>query len=157
MSYVERPKLPTVNPVKARYSPSWADVGNGLGLYTPGQLRANVRVAEAGRYRVWLRGEFGRELRVYVNGRRVGAVSYDSGNDGNYAQPFEATLVAGRNRLRIVRGGGSLRPGDNTPEILRAVVFEPVGATAEVRSAPTSDWRSLCERNVDWIELVRRS
>ena len=157
LSYVERPTLLTVNPVKARHSPTWADNGTSLGLYSPGQLSASVRVPQEGRYRVWLRGEFGRALRVYVNDRPAGAVSYDSGNDGNYAQPLEATLAAGRNRLRLVRGGGSLRPGDNMPGALRAVVLEPVAARTEVRTADTASWRRLCDRTLDWVEIVRRA
>ena len=155
--YVERPLLVAVNPVKARHSAGWADTAGGVGLYTPGELSTTVRVPQGGRYRIWLKGEFGRELRVYVNGRRVGAVSYESGNDGNYATPVEATLDPGDNRLRIVRGGGSLRPGDNMAGALRAVVFEPVGVRTDVRTAAAGDWRKLCGRTLDWVELVRRS
>lgn len=157
IAYVERPRLPAVNPVKAKRAAGWAETADGVGLYTPGELEANVKAARPGRYRVWLKGDFGRELRVFVNGRRVGAVSYQSGNEGNYASAGEATLNAGRNRLRLERSGGSLRPGDHVPGALRAIVFEPVGARADVLTMPTSDWRKLCERTVDWVELVRRS
>jgi hypothetical protein len=157
MEYVERPRLPVVNPVKAKRSPGWAETVGGVGLYTPGELTASVQIPQAGRYRVWLKGEFGRELRVFVNGRDVGALSYQSGNEGNYGTPMEADLEAGRNRVRIVRGGGSLRPGDNMPGALRAIVFEPVGVRTDVRTAPPGDWRRLCDRTVDWVELVRRT
>ena len=157
LAYVRRPLVQAVNPAKASRSPGFAETTGGVGLYTPGELKASVKVPARGRYRVWLRGEFGRELRVYVNGREVGAVSYQSGNDGNYATPIEATLEAGRNRIRIVRGGGSLRPGDATPGALRAIVFEPAGVPAAVETAPLSDWRRLCKLTVDWVELIRSS
>jgi hypothetical protein len=157
VSYVPRPRLPVVNPVKAERSLGWAETTGGVGLYTPGQLVANVRVATGGRYRVWLKGEFGRELRVYVNGRRVGQVSYETGNDGNYGSPIDATLEPGRNRVLIERGGGSLRPGDNMPGALRAIVFEPLGLRIEVRSVDLGDWRAACRSTVDWVEIVKPS
>ncbi|HYY05774.1 MAG TPA: hypothetical protein VE997_04300, partial [Candidatus Limnocylindria bacterium] len=156
VAYVDRPLLAAVNPARARRSPAWAETGSGgVGLYTPGELTANVDIAQGGRYRVWLKGEFGRELRVYVNGRRVGAISYESGNEGNYGQPIDATLEPGRNRLTIERGGGSLRPGDGMSGTLRAILFEPDGVRTDVRTAATSDWRTVCRRTVDWVELVR--
>ena len=157
LSYVERPRVRTVDPAKARRSPGWAETAGGVGLYTPGELEARVDVPAAGRYRIWLKGEFGRELRVYLNGREVGAVSYQSGNDGNYATPVEAMFQPGRNRIRIVRGGGSIRPGDATPGALRAIVVEPADVRDAVETAPLSDWRSLCKRSVDWVELTRSS
>ena len=155
LAYVERPVLRVVDPVKAEGAAGWAETTGGVGLYTPGELEARVRVPEAGRYHVWLRGEFGRELRVYVNGRRVGSVAYETGNDGNYGAPIEATFEPGRNTLVLRRGGGSLRPGDNMPGALRAIVLEPVGVDTDVRTAPLSDWRALCDRTVDWVEVVR--
>jgi hypothetical protein len=153
VSYVPRPRLRVVNPVKSKRSPGWAETTGGVGLYSPGRLSSTIRVARGGRYRVWLKGEFGREVRVYVNGRRVGAVSYQSGNDGNYASPIEATLEAGRNRLAIERGGGTLRPGDGMPGALRAIVFEPVGLETDVRSVDVRGWRKACASPVDWVEF----
>jgi hypothetical protein len=157
VSYVPRPRLPVVNPVKSKRSFGWAETTGGVGLYTPGELVSRVRVEAGGRYRVWIKGEFGRELRVSINGKRVGAVSYQSGNDGNYATPLEATLEPGANRLVIERGGGSLRPGDNMPGALRAVVFEPLGLQTDVRSVDLADWREACRSTVDWVEIVRPS
>jgi hypothetical protein len=157
VSYLPRRRLPVVNPVKAKRSFGWSETTGGVGLYTPGQLTANVRVARGGRYRIWLKGEFGRELRVYINGRRVGQVAYETGNDGNYGSPIDATLEPGRNRLMIERGGGSLRPGDNMPGALRAIIFEPLGLRTELRSVDLGDWREACRSTVDWVEIVKPS
>jgi hypothetical protein len=85
----------------------------------------------------------------------VGAVSYESGNAGNYASPLEGAFHEGRNRIRVERGGGGLAPGDNAPTSLAAIVLEPVGTQATVQSAQRAGWRELCARTVDWIELVR--
>ena len=157
VSYLPRPRLPVVNPVKAKRSPGWAETTGGVGLYTPGELSANVSVETGGRYRIWLKGEFGRELRVYLNGERVGQISYETGNDGNYGTPIDATLEPGRNRLVIERGGGSLRPGDNMPGALRAIIFEPLGLPTELKSVDLSDWRDACRSTVDWVEIVKPS
>jgi hypothetical protein len=153
--YVARPRLLRLDPAKAKRSPGWLEGPQSIGLYTPGALDAKVKVPMAGRYRVWLEGSVARELRVYVNGEFVGAVSYESGNAGNYASPLEGAFHEGRNRIRVERGGGGLAPGDNAPSSLAAIVLEPTGSQATVLSAPRGDWRELCARTVDWIELVR--
>jgi len=157
VAYVPRPRLPVIDPVKVKRSFGWAETAGGVGLYTPGQLSATVRVKAEGRYRVWLKGEFGRRLSVYVNGKPVGSVAYETGNDGNYGTPIDATLEAGANRIVIERGGGSLRPGDNMPGALRAIVFEPLGLETDVRSVELSDWREACRSTVDWVEIVKPS
>jgi hypothetical protein len=156
LAYVARPRLRVIDPIRAERAAGWAETIGGVGLYTPGELTATVELPAGGRYLIWLRGEFGREVRVYVDGRRVGALSYESGNDGNYGSPIEVSLEPGRHRLRLERGGGSLRPGDNMPGALRAVVFEPAGIDTEPRVVPAADWREACERVVDWVEVVRR-
>src|SRR4029453_14988838 len=68
---------------------------------------------------------------------------------------MEATLEAGRNTVRVVRGGGSLRPGDNAQGSLRAIVFEPAGGRTDVRTAPASDGGAVWRRTVDGVALVR--
>ena len=153
--YVPRPRLSVVDPRKGGRPPSWPEIPQGIGLYAPGRLEAGVNMPASGRYRIWLNGVFGRELRVYVNGRRVGEVSYESGNAGNFASPLQATLSAGRNRLTLERGGGSLKPGDNTPTVLSAILLEPAGAATPVESADPDEWSEVCRQIVDWVEVIR--
>ena len=93
--FVERRRLVRLDPTKAKRSPGWLEGQQGIGLYTPGQLSAKVKVPTAGRYRVWLEGSVSRELRVYVNGEPVGAVSYESGNAGNYALSARGAIPGG--------------------------------------------------------------
>jgi hypothetical protein len=96
---------------------------------------------------------------VSVDGRPMGGVSYQSGNEGNYGRPVEVDLTAGLHRLTIERGGGSPAPGDHTFSRLAAIVLEPErsGGAPQVETMPPSRWRELCERDVDWIEVVRPS
>jgi hypothetical protein len=154
LRYVPRLPVIVVDPRKARHVAGWLEGPQGVGLYTPGELEARVSTRRGGRYRIWLNGSFGREMRVYVNDRLAGSVSYESGNAGNYGSPIDATLAPGRNLLRIERGGGSLAPGDGTPGALAAIVLEPVGGDLTVQRAEARDWRDVCDRTVDWIELV---
>ena len=156
LRYVTRPEVAGFEAVHAPVRPAgWVRVGDGVGLYGPGLLEAPVRLPVSGRYRIWLKGDFGRELSVSVDGRRVGGVSYQTGNAGNYAEPLTGSFDSGVHRVAIERGGGSLRPGDGTPGRLIAAVFEPADERPELREAAPSEWRSLCERPVDWVEVVR--
>jgi hypothetical protein len=144
---------------RTRRSPGWSETVDGIGLYTPGEMTLPVEVPAGGRWRIWLKGEFGREVSVSVDGQPVGGVSGESGNDGNYAPPLEADLTAGKHKLELTRGGGSPAPGDHTPSRLVAVVLEPesAGEAPEVETVPPSRWRDLCGRNLDWIEALRPS
>jgi hypothetical protein len=162
LAYVARPGVVTVDSrrlQRRRRSPGWADAPDGIALYTPGEISLPVEVPGGGRWRIWLKGEFGREVTVSVDGEEIGGVSYESGNEGNYAEPMEADLTAGTHRLKISRGGGSPAPGDATPSRLSAVVLEPEPAREPpvVETIPPSQWRDLCDRNVDWIEVVSSS
>jgi hypothetical protein len=157
LRYAERSEVVVVDPAFARKLPAgWGRLeGGGVGLGSPGRVDQRFEVPRAGRYRVWLRGDFGRRVTISVDGREVGSAAAQSGNAGNYARPFDVTLDAGRHVLTIDRPGGGLAPGDGSPSRLLAVVFEPLpsGPPAARELAP-SDWRELCGRRVDWVEVV---
>ncbi len=64
------------------------------------------------------------------------------------------TLAAGRHTLRLLRGGGDLRPDDAGSAIVDGIVFEPLGDEREpVQTIAPAAWRSLCGRSLDWIEV----
>jgi hypothetical protein len=162
LAYVERPGVVTVDSrrlQRVERSPGWPEIPDGIALYTPGELSVRVEVPAGGRWRIWLKGDIGREVTVSVDGEPVGGVSYESGNDGNYAKPLEVDLTAGTRRLTVQRGGGSPAPGNATPSKLVAIVLEPEPARRppDVQTMPASEWRELCDRDVDWIEAVRPS
>ena len=156
LTYAVRPPLAVLEAAKAPVRPAgWALLPEGVGLYSPGELSGRVRLSVSGRYRVWLKGDFGRELSVFVGGRRIGGVSYSTGGAGNYGEPLVGEFPAGRNKVSVVRPGGSLRPGDGTPGRLVAVVFEPLDERPRMVDVPATEWRSACDRPVDWVERVR--
>lgn len=119
----------------------------------PGTLAVTLRVPRAGAYRLWAVGNTGRELRARVDGRPVGAVRAESGGQGNALQFGEVRLAAGRHRIELVRGGGTLRPGDADPTTLSVVALEPVADDAmPLRTLALADWRTLCGGRFDWLE-----
>jgi hypothetical protein len=158
--YVSRARLPAIAARGIDRRPlAWGDAAeDAIGLGSPGVARKRFRIAEAGAYDVWLKGDFARALSVTIDGRRIGSVAEQSGNEGNYALPLRAELSAGPHLLELERGGGSLRPGDGAATILRAIVFEPDRAGSAdnpVRELAPSDWRRLCGRPLDWVEIAR--
>ena len=54
----------------------------------------------------------------------------------------------------MVRGGGSLKPGNGQDEVYDAVFLAPHSAERLV-TLPRTAARTLCGRHLDWIELVR--
>ena len=156
--YVPRPRMPAIDGLSIKRRPEgWAEVANGIGLGTPGLARKRFYVPQSGVYDVWLKGDYARALHVRIDGREVGSVSQQTGNDGNYARPLRARLGRGSHTLTLERRGGSLRPGDAAPTVLRAVVFEPAAAAAPiVRELDPGAWRRLCGRPVDWVEIAKR-
>ena len=100
-------------------------------------------------------GNTGRALQATVDGRPAGTVTSDSGGDGNVLQFDTVALSVGPHVVRFARGGGNLGPGDAALTNIRAIALEPVADEAHaVRSVPIGDWRTLCGRQLDWVETV---
>lgn len=119
----------------------------------PGTVRATLEVPRAGRYRLWVEGGTGRELRATIDGRPAGSVSGQTGGARNAMMFGEVELTEGRHTLEIERGGGSLRPGDADATFLTAVALEPSEAGDQpLRTVPLARWRALCGDSYDWLE-----
>lgn len=157
LAYAMRGPVVRIDPQRASRSPNWqgALTPIGIGLSGPGRLDAVVRLPLAGRWLLWLRGDISRPLSVYLDGRRVGSLGRESGGDRNYLKPLALPTAAGQHRLRLVRGGGSLAPGDGAPSVLRRIAFElPLPPGREVVRLAPSKWRDLCGRQIDWLEVI---
>lgn len=122
-----------------------------LGFHGPASIRLRVHVRTAGTYRLWVQGTTGRELVARVSGREVGAIRNESGGHRNALRYGTVSLQPGRHTIEFVRGGGSLRPGDADPTVLRGVALAPVG-DVRLHTVPLRRWRQLCGRSVDWLE-----
>lgn len=126
----------------------------------PGIVEVRTSLATGARVRVWLEGSFSRGVEVEIDGRRVGGISYEPGNAGQYLELGRLSLVAGPHRVRVVRGGGDLRPGNGgAPQAggshIGPLVLSPRANEArKVETADPRDARSLCGRSLDWVEVV---
>jgi hypothetical protein len=92
----------------------------------PGTVDGGLRVPRAGRYDVWLRGSFGREVKALIDGRPAGGVSDELAQPGNWIELGEIALRGGRHRVTLVREGGDLSPGNGDgPRSLGSLVLTP--------------------------------
>ncbi len=91
-----------------------------------GRLSPAIRVPETGRYCVWVLGSFTREVAVFIDGRRVGGVSYESANQGAYLRLGAIELTEGLHRLELTRAGGDLRPGSGGGDRSHLAFLGPV-------------------------------
>lgn len=123
---------------------------------TPGHASAVVRVPRAGRYRVWVQGDFPRPIQIYVDGRRVGSVS-GSNTPNQWLQATTVWLAAGRHELKAIKEAGRRHFGPEEWGIgtVGAVALQPESPGERLVTVPLGRWRGLCGSEADWVELVR--
>ena len=119
---------------------------------TPGEAITTERF-EGGRYRVWIRGSFGRTVTASVDGEVVGSARGVE-TPGEWHPAGELSVSRGAHELMIQRGGGTLRPGDSFKGELGPLAFEPVAAPHVVEVERHDARRRLCGREWDWVERV---
>ncbi len=116
---------------EAALPPGWAvqaDAPTLVRTRGPGRVEGRLRLRRAGSYRVWLRGSFGREVEVWIDGRRVGAVEDELAQPGNWIALGVERLDAGSHEVELVRAGGDLSPGNGDgPRTLGSLVITAAG------------------------------
>jgi hypothetical protein len=122
-----------------------------------GHAEGRLTVRQRGRYAVWVQGDFPRKVYVQVDGRTVGWVA-GTNTPGQWLQAASVYLSPGRHLVHLVATAGHLHhlgPGE--------WAIGTIGAAALAREAPETlrtvalaNWRSLCGKPADWVELVRR-
>jgi len=122
---------------------------------TPGHAKGVLKVPTDGRYAVWVEGDFPRAIQVYVDGRRVGAVS-GSNTPNQWLKAATVQLEQGSHSVRVVKEAGRRHFGPQEWGI-GVVGAASLQLEAPERLLPVSleRWRSLCGARVDWVELVR--
>jgi hypothetical protein len=152
---------PVIGPVDRSTVPrNWQPVPNDpqtIATVGPGRLDTAVRVPAGGSWTLWLAGSFPRKVTVRVDGRAIGALADDLSYSGLARRVGATTLAAGAHRIEIVRPGGSLKPGDGATGSIGPLALTPDGRRADgsVRFLDGADYRKLCGRQLDWVEVVR--
>jgi hypothetical protein len=126
------------------------------GLVTPtaGGTVSRQVTAPAARYRVWVRGSFGRPLDAKVDGRTVGTVK-GVNTPGQWLEAGTVALRAGSHRLELERPGGWISPGNGYDGEIGPLALDPIRPERLI-SVPPARAASLCGKRWDWIELVGR-
>ena len=140
----------------------WTQTGPDFEATGPGRFEGQVTLPLATRYQLWLRGSFGREVRVLVDGEEVGSVRWQESYPQQYAPVGAVELSAGVHSFEIVRGGGNLLPG--TGNKLAGGFTTTIGPLAfafpqqgsQLRYAEPSEFSELCreETGLDWVEVL---
>ncbi|MFZ1925122.1 MAG: hypothetical protein WAU42_03160 [Solirubrobacteraceae bacterium] len=155
----ERPPNIVLNMAEATRSPNTAILSDlegqpQLAMGPPARVELSFRVPKAGRYRLWFGGDIDRPLHVSIDGRQVGVPREQFGGDENKYPVAAVSLSAGKHKLTMLRGGGTLQPGDRASAVIDGGILEPLAAEEEtVRSVSPSAWHSLCGHWLDWIEV----
>jgi hypothetical protein len=131
-----------------------SDAGGHLFPTRAGTIATDFTVPTPGRYGLWIGGSFRDSLRIYVDGRLV-ASARDRLTDLGYEPLGSAVLSAGAHRLVLRYGGPGLLPGSGGNQFgLGPVVLSRDPEDVPVASVPSARARTLCGRNLDWIEAL---
>lgn len=123
---------------------------------TPGRVEGEIQTKRAGPYRVWVQGDFPRPLQVQVDRHTVGSVS-GSNTPGQWLQAATLELTPGKHLVALARAPGRdhLGPGEWAVGTLGEVALQSE-APERMVELPLSRWHSLCGKEADWVEVVRR-
>lgn len=151
-----RPDTVVVNPALARRPPSWSSDRIDPELTLPvGEGTAESTVTtRAGRFDVWLEGSVGRRTKVLIDGREVGSARNLLAVRRTAVRLGGVELDAGRHTVRVTRAGRDLLPGNGGLSRPLGAVFLVPGGDTELLTVAPRDWRELCGRPLDWIEVV---
>ncbi len=156
------PELAVFNPsFDAARSGDWpADPAQAGAVFTKtaGAAEGALTVRGGARYAVWVQGDFPRKVSVQVDGRTVGWVA-GSNTPGQWLQAASLRLSSGRHRVRVYVYGGHhhFGPGEwpiGDSGLIGAVALQ-LQAPERLRAVALAQWRTLCGREADWVELVR--
>ena len=163
LAYVERPLAPTFVTEKAQHPASWAHYAGWPGSVVPsgpGRVKAQIKFPDAGTFKVWMEGSFGRAVSVWVDGKKLGSVADELGYPGQHFDMGTVRLAKGLHDIELVRGGGDLRPANgDIPEAsvrnIGPVVFNnQVNEDLKVQTIDPAQAAELCGKRLDWIEVV---
>lgn len=156
LAVVERPPVLAVDLARTSVPAGWGvDQSGALIPSGTGTVEASVQVTAPGRYLIWLGGAFRDRLGIFVDGHRVATARGHLNNFGQYTQLGAATLSAGAHTVTLAYSGPDLRPGSGGAQFaMGPLVLSTKTAVLPVTYLQPSRARSLCGKNLDWIEAL---
>jgi hypothetical protein len=156
----ESPQLIRVSLKRAAHPARWGHERGGLVMGTPGSLSASFVLPRAGLWDVWVEGQIMPTVALGVDRHSIASIAGQL--DGNSlvsdaVPPVAVHLAGGEHQISVTRHGFSLAPGDGGQAVLHAIYLTPAATDPQgpLRTAAVDDWRSLCGRRYQWVELVR--
>ena len=149
------PHVSSIAPADAPHTTAWQIDPihpDALGLNGAGVLEGTVLAPRTAQYQVWVEGSFERPITVEVDGRKVGRVA-GINTPEQWLTAGSLELTRGSHEIRLIRPTGDLAPGDGGGGWLGPVAIEE-RQSERLQRLPVEDWRALCGRSLDWIELV---
>jgi hypothetical protein len=121
-----------------------------------GESRVEVTLASDGEYAAWLGGDWYGHSSISVDGREVGARRMELNWPGNFTELGTVALAAGRHVVTIRSARGGWRPGSaGTPFSYGPAALSAVDPREPVETVAPAEARSLCGRQLDWVEALR--
>ncbi len=115
----------------------WGHARSGLVMSRPGTLDAHFRLAHAGLWNLWIRGEIMPSLAVRVDGHLLGHLAGELGGNSlvvNIAPAIRTQLSAGEHRIELTLSRSTLAPGNDGAALLAAVFLPRRSPPASARS-----------------------
>lgn len=161
LAYVQRPSIPTLVPTRALRPNNWGlvatDPNSLIPRQEPGAVSGTLRVPEAGRYTAVMESNLSTAAQLSIDGRRVGAQSYELAAPGQYIPMGHVRLAAGLHKVMVsVPFAENLAPGQTViTQTLGPLMLDPPSDTEAVAQVAPSQASTLCGKRLDWIEIVR--
>jgi hypothetical protein len=161
LAAVPRPRAVLVGadgtPGPPRSFGAYGEPAGALYLSKPFTSSSVVVLPAGGTYGVWVGGSFKGTVEVDVDGRRVGTARDRLNWPGTFTPLGSIRLPAGRHTLRFRYGGASWRPGSggDPPFGVGPIALSAATNDSSVTYVSPANARSLCGRNLDWVEALR--
>jgi hypothetical protein len=122
----------------------------------PGTAALEVEVPRPGRYGFYLQGSVRNPLHLLLDGVEIGSVAEQINENRQFLYFGTALLGAGFHQVELVYDGQSLAAGSGgAPEPIGPLVLGPVAnEDPPVIRRPSSAARTLCGKNLDWVEAL---
>jgi hypothetical protein len=119
------------------------------------EFRGTAELPAAGRYGVWVGGEFRGRVALEVGGRRLGDERHRL-KPGQFTLIRELDLPAGPQDVALAYGGPDSRPGSSGRAWFGLGPIALSRSTAErpVTYVSAANARSLCGKSLDWVEAI---